>query len=166
MIDGLARWLRVEQRVDGDVLAAGLFQHRYRSEIPHFPHHVVGNCRTIDGTWRPAAYIHFTDRGDFLLGGGACVDDRVLRQLPQEAREALRAAGGLYRACLEWAIAHYSPSHQAIFGYCGDRLAERIDLAAGFRRTGHPHLLIRTLRPLSDEVTARMIAAANAEGPF
>lgn len=159
-------YVRVEIVSDGQRLAESMFQHRYRQSAPDFPHHVVVFCLTQSGHWLPTAYMHATDAGDFLLGGGACVDDRVLRSLSKEARRTIAAAGGLYLYALRWAMEYFSPRYRAIFGYCGDHLAERIDLSAGFIRTPHQHLLVYFTGPLPDSEKNRLIEAAHLVGPF
>jgi len=55
-----------------DISAAAetLFQRKYRRGVPDFPHHVVANYRRADAEAQLACYIHFTDCGDILLGGG------------------------------------------------------------------------------------------------
>ncbi|MGD9583714.1 MAG: hypothetical protein AB7V26_08665 [Lysobacterales bacterium] len=142
-----------------------LFEHRYRSAAPDFPHHVVASVAG-SGAGQPLCYVHFSDFGEVLLGGGACVDQRRLRRVAPELRNALRAAGGAYRATLDWAVRHFAPRYPAIFGYCGDPLAERIDLAAGFVKTDFPHLLVHWTRPLDAAEQSRLIGIAHAFGPF
>lgn len=162
---GIDDHLQVVELPDAAV-AADLFRHRYRAEPPDFPHHVVAFERTATGPGAPLCYVHFTAHGDILLGGGACVDNRRLRHLSVEARAAIRAAGGLYRHTLDWSVRHFAPCFGAIFGYCGDVLAERVDLAAGFERTSHRHLLVQFTRELDAATRARLIAEAHAVGPF
>jgi hypothetical protein len=151
---------------DGKVFADPIFLRRYRSVAPDFPHHVLAFYRADDGSETPVCYIHFTVMGDYLLGGGACVDDRVLRRMNAAARAAIREAGGLYQYTLSWAVRHFSSQCLAIFGYCGDALAERADLAVGFTRTSHPKLLVYFTRDLETTERDRLIAEANAVGPF
>jgi hypothetical protein len=151
---------------DGALRAAALFRRRYGVEPPSFPHHVLAFDRGPGGSDEPVCYIHFTEMDGLLLGGGACVDDRALRRMDAPTRAAIRAAGGLYRMTLDWAVRHFAPSWPAIFGYCGDPLAERIDLAAGFERTRHPHLLVHWTRPLPDADREHLVAQAHAIGPF
>lgn len=147
-------------------LADPIFMRRYRTQAPDFPYHVLAFHRAAGGIETPVCYIHFTAMGDILLGGGACVDDRVLRRLDPAARSAIREAGGLYRHALAWSIAHFSQRYLAIFGYCGDALAERTDLALGFKRTAHPHLLVYFTREIEISERERLIAKAHAVGPF
>lgn len=163
---GIGQWVRIEETDDGGRLAEPMFQHRYRESAPDFPHHVIAHCRTVDDTWVPACYLHATAIDRLILGGGACVDDRVLRRLPPAARESLHAAGGLYLHTLRWAIQHFAPRCDAFFAYCGDVLAERADLAVGFRKTEHPRLLAYFTRPLGDDEREALVARAHAASPF
>ncbi len=146
--------------------AEAVFRHRYGDSPPDFPHHVIARARTPDGPGDVLCYIHFSALGDALLGGGACVDNRALRRLDPETRAAIRAAGGLYRHALAWSVAHFAPRFAAIFGYCGDVLAERADLAVGFSKTGHDHLLVLFMRECDAATRERLIAQAHAVGPF
>ena len=160
------RHIVVREVDDGKPLADPIFARRYGTAAPDFPHHVLAFHRDAQGIETPVCYIHFTAMGDFLLGGGACVDDRVLRRMDAAARSAIREAGGLYRHALSWSLGHFSPRCSAIFGYCGDALAERIDLEVGFQRTAHAHLLVHFTRQVEAAERERMIAEAHALGPF
>lgn len=163
---GIEDWVRVAEHADGQALAEPIFQRRYRACAPDFPIHVLAHCRTAGGDWRPACYIHITEDDGLLLGGGVCVDDRVLRRLPFAARRQLHAVGGLYLHTLRWAMKQYGPRCDAMFGYCGDVLAERLDLAAGFRKTPHPHLLVYYPAPLPEARAQALVARAHAASPF
>jgi len=147
---------------DGAVLARDLFQLRYGVDPPDLPHHVIA----FDRDAQPVCYVHFTEVGELLLGGGACVDNRAMRRMDAATRASIRDAGGLYRMTLDWAVRHFAPRFAAIFGYCGDALAERIDLAAGFERTAHKHLLVHWTRAVAQVEHDRLVAQAHAIGPF
>lgn len=142
-----------------------LFRMRYGTSVPDFPHHVVAWLDAGQGR-QPLCYIHFSAQGEALLGGGACVDQRLLRKLPMQLRRDIRAAGGVYHATLAWAIRHFASRYSAVFGFCGDVLAERVDRAVGFVDTGHEHLLVYWLAALDARERKRLIAAAHAVGPF
>ncbi|HEY6940547.1 hypothetical protein [Dokdonella sp.] len=158
--------LDIREAADGAERARDLFRRHFGDEPPSFPHHVIAFVRDASGIETPASYVHFTPVGELLLGGGACVDRRVMRTMAADLRARIRAQGGLYRMTLDWAVRHFAPTHKAIFGYCGDALAERVDLAAGFRPTGHAHLLVHWTRALADAECARLVAQAHAIGPF
>jgi hypothetical protein len=166
VLSAIDRHIVVRVVEDGKAFADPIFLRRYRSVAPDFPHHVIAFHRGEDGSETPVCYIHFTEMGDCLLGGGACVDDRVLRRMNTAARDAIREAGGLYQHALAWSVRHFSDQCLAIFGYCGDALAERADLAVGFARTMHPKLLVYFTRELKAAERDRLIAEANAVGPF
>jgi hypothetical protein len=163
---GIEDFISVRLVDAGKALADPIFQRRYRAEAPDFPIHVLAFHRAEDGSETPVCYIHFTEQGDLLLGGGACVDDRVLRRMPATARAAIRAAGGLYQHALAWSVRNLGPQTKAIFGFCGDALAERADLAVGFTHTMHPKLLVYFTQDLEQHERDRLIAEAHAVGPF
>lgn len=156
----------IEEVEDGQALADAMFRKKYRSPAPDFPHHIIAFATTQGGERMPLAYLHCTDHGEIMLGGGVCVDSRLLRQLPGDTRAAIRSAGGLYRMSLEWSIRYFETRTKAIFGYCGNALAERIDLAAGFRKTGFPHLLVYFTRDLSEQEKQSLVRLAHSLGPF
>jgi hypothetical protein len=161
----LAPHIIVEEVADGGQVANALFRLRYKTDAPDFPHHVIAFWN--DGTRRvPLCYIHFTAQGEALLGGGACVDSRELRRVPEHVRTAIREAGGLYHYSLAWSVRHFAPHFPAIFGYCGDALAERTDLAVGFSKTQYPRLLVYFTRALDAAKQGALIEQANAVGPF
>lgn len=151
---------------DGRAVAGALFRRRYREDAPDFPHHIVGFWRSPDGDRMPLCYIHFSPAGEILLGGGACTDDRLLRRLPAGQRAALRAAGGVYHRTLARSVELFAGRYRAIFGYCGDALAERVDRAVGFRSTPYRHLLVYFTQPVEPAHGQRLIDQAHAVGPF
>jgi hypothetical protein len=164
-VEGLAPRIIIEEVADGARVANAIFRLRYKSDAPDFPYHVMAFWQ--DGAQRvPLCYIHFTAQGELLLGGGACVDNRALRRLPADLRAAIRRAGGLYKYSLAWSVQHFSPHFCAIFGYCGDALAERTDLAVGFKKTQHPRLLVYFTRALDAAARQALIEQAHAVGPF
>jgi hypothetical protein len=159
-------FIALSESEDIPAAAAPLFQRKYGRGIPDFPHHVVATYQRPDAPPQLACYIHFTDCGDILLGGGACVDGRVLRRMSHSEREMTHFAGGIYQHALRWAVQRFAPRFAAIFGYCGDALAERIDRAVGFAPTIHPHLLVYFARDVDARRQRQMIEKANSFAPF
>lgn len=165
MID-IDDFIIVNEAERGPAFAAAVFQRKYKLPVPEFPHHVIACFHEADDRFSVACYIHFTDCGDILLGGGACTDDRVLRRMSTEQRDCIRASGGLYLHTLKWALRHFGERFSAVFGYCGDALAERVDRAAGFESTQHDHLLVYWTREVDPRLRAQMVAKANSFVPF
>ena len=145
--------------------AQALFRRKYGRDIPDFPHHVVAYLRDGDAL-TPLCYVHFTDCGDILLGGGACSDDRVMRRMSAAQRAIVRDAGGVYQHVLGWSVRHFAPRFAAIFGYCGDALAERVDRAVGFQSTPYDHLLVYFTRDVEPHRRRQMIEKAHSFGAF
>lgn len=145
--------------------ADALFRRKYGRPVPDFAYHVVAAFRA-DGESLPACYIHFTDCGDILLGGGACIDERVVRRMSAAQRDLIRSAGGVYQHALHWSVAHFAPRFYAIFGYCGDRLAERVDRAVGFESTLYEKLLVYWTRDADARRRRQMVEKAQAFVPF
>lgn len=152
--------------IDSALPAADLFRRKFEHPPPQHPHHVAAFHCAADGSLTLGCYVHFWSFGDILLGGGACVDDRVLRRLTPDQRAGLREHGGLYRLVLDHAVQRFAPHHAAIFGYCGDRRAREVDLAAGFSATAHDKLLVYWTRELHPVHQQALIAKAHALGPF
>ncbi|HET6632453.1 MAG TPA: hypothetical protein VFG73_07080 [Rhodanobacteraceae bacterium] len=147
--------------------AAPLFRRKFGHPPPDYPHHIACLMRCPDGDERVACYVHFLPHGELLLGGGACVDNRLLRMLDAVQRRRLREGGGLYRLTLEFALRHFAGRYDAIFGYCGDRTAEAADRAVGFVSTPHENLLVYwTRQDVGEARRAALIARAHAAGAF
>jgi hypothetical protein len=159
-------WLEIREAGDGKRLAESMFQRCFKETPPDFPVHVLAFWRPPNAAPVPLCYIHCTDAGDYLLGGGVCVDRAALRRVPVHQRAALREMGGLYALTLRWSLEHFRSRCRAIFAYIGDPLSERITLSAGFERTIHKHLLVCWTRSLTSTERADLIAKAHSHGPF
>jgi hypothetical protein len=156
----------LEEVEHGPAFAGRMFERKYRLPLPEFPHHIVGFYRTADATLVPVCYLHCTDCGDLMLGGGVCADERVMRRMQPDQRAAIRASGGLYLHALKWSMRHFESRCDAIFAFCGDALAERVDRAAGFESTEHGRLLVYYTRPLEANRRRQLVAKAHSFGPF
>lgn len=155
----------IDEVDDGPGVIGELFQRRYREPAPDFPIHVVGFWH--DGNARqPLAYIHLTRHDTALLVGGVCVDNRLMRRLPADLRQAFASVGGVYLYTLSSVFRDYGDRCDAFFGFCGDPLAERINQAAGARHTVHPHLMVYYPKPLPAAAAAPLIESVHALGPF
>ena len=164
--ENLRDFLAITLLDEGEPFFGDLFDRKFGHPVPDHPIHIGVFYKAAADQFLPVCYIHFIEQGDLLLGGGACVDDRVLRRMPVEARAAIRAAGGLYQHALAWSVRNLGPQTKAIFGFCGDVLAERADLAVGFKHTLHPKLLVYFTQDLEQHERDRLIAEAHAVGPF
>lgn len=159
-------FLILEEVRNAERYAGALFQRKFNAPIPDYPHHFIALYRHASGALHVASYGHVIGFGDIGLGGGSCTDERVLRLMSQEHRDAIRAAGGLHCTLIKFIFASLAPKLAAIFAYCGDARAELVDLRAGFEKTDTPYLLRKPLQPLHPLHLHALTAKAAAMGPF
>jgi hypothetical protein len=160
----LAGWFGVIEVDDVETHAGDLFRRAFRAEPPKTPRHYVARAE-IDGKQRTIGYVHYERLDDVYLCGGMCMDERTFRRLPAERRSALKEAGGVTEQMLRYTFAELAAA-RAIFGYVGDRRAERVDLRAGFEHTGLPHLIVHWPRPLRSQEREALVERIAGLGPF
>ncbi|MGE5089061.1 MAG: hypothetical protein ACM3QY_08025 [Candidatus Levyibacteriota bacterium] len=162
--DPLAGWFSICEIGDPEALAGDLFRRCFRHDPPRVPRNYVARV-VQDGEQHTIGYVHMHPLDDMFLCGGMCMDDRVFRRLPAARRAALKAAGGVAEQMLRHGFAELSHA-QAIFGYVGDRRAERVDLRAGFVHTGVRYLIVHWPRPLPEAEKAARVQRVADIGPF
>jgi hypothetical protein len=150
----------------GATFAKSVFRRRYNLVPPEFPHHVVAFYRRDDEAFDVACYIHFTDCGEMILCGGACTDNRVLRRMSEQQRDALREVGGVFQLALGWSTRRFGERFAAVFGYSGDTLTRRVTDALGWEQTQHQHLLVHWMQQVDPQRREVMIAKAHSFGAF
>jgi len=162
----LRRWISITEVDDGAFFVDDLFRRKFGDAPPAMGqgHHVVAFVRSGEGSFAPIAYTLFTRIGEICLVGGMSTDGRAFAHLDEAARRAVAEAGGLAYFLLHYGFARFGAA--AYFGHVGDARAREVDLRAGFRDTGHEHLMVYTPRPLADAHRAALIAQAHAIGPF
>lgn len=159
-------FLIFEEVRDAAPYAGGLFQRKFHSPIPTYPHHFIALYRAADGSLHVASYGHVFVHEGMGMGGGSCTDERVLRLMRSEERAVLKAAGGMHCLLIRFIFRVFATRSPVLFAYCGDKRAEIVDLRAGFERTEYPYLFRRVLSPLAPESVAAYTARAAAFGPF
>lgn len=162
----LPSFLTCSEVDDGPFFVSDLFQRKFGGAPPAVPHHLVAFVRLPSQRLAPACYAHFMPFGDIMLVGGVCTDGDVLRELPEAERQAIAQCGGLYLHLLSFGFRRFAARCEAYFGYCGDARAEEVNLAAGFVRTEHAHLLVNFHRDTHEVMRRALIAKAAAIGPF
>jgi hypothetical protein len=160
----LAGWFRVVEVDDVEAHAGELFRRSFHLEPPKTPRHYVARVDTDSGL-QTIGYVHYEQVDDVYLCGGMCMDERVFRRLPATRRSALKEAGGVAEQMLRHTFADLAAA-KAIFGYVGDRRAERVDLRAGFEHTGLPYLIVHWPRPLARRERVALVERIARIGPF
>ena len=156
----------VSEVEDGRFFAGHLFRRKFGVDPPAVPHHLCAFWRSAPGQLRLLSYIHYMPFGDTMLVGGACTDGDAVRAMPAGLRDQVMAGGGVFAHLLRHGFARFAGECEAFFGYCGDARAEEVDLANGFSKTEHPHLLVNFHKPLHEVMQRALIAKAFAIGPF
>jgi hypothetical protein len=151
---------------DGEFFAGDIFRRKFASPPPPVGHHVVAMIKDDNNSMSVAGYAHFRPFEEVMLVGGVCTDGRVMRQIPEEKSCLIAAAGGIYFNILRHAFARFANECDAYFGYCGDARAERVNLDAGFRKTGQQHLLVNFHKHLDDVAREALIDKISGIGPF
>ena len=85
--------------------------------------------------------------------------DEIVANAKKEGK--LRVLGSLDAASLKVLTAAFRKKYPFI-----DARAEEVDLANGFSKTQHPHLLVNFHKPLHEVMQRALIAKAFAIGPF
>jgi hypothetical protein len=150
--------------------AGELFHRSFRATIPDFPLHYIAQYRgtnaDANGATAPTVgYVHFTKTDDMYLCGGMCIDAPYYRHMQSTARSRIGHAGGIAEIMLRACFQDLT-DRDAIFGYCGDTKAMRVDLRAGFVPTQYQYLIVHWKRQLSLERQQELIEIANAVGAF
>lgn len=151
---------------DAEILVGELFDRKFRTPLPRFPHHFVGFARSENNLLHPVCYSHATDCGDILIGGGACSDNRVLRRLSSAQRARLREYGGVYRCSLIFVLEYFRTNYPVIYVCCGDVLSERVLRSAGFEPAGPEQLFANWMQPVEEKRRRQMTAKAETFMPF
>ncbi len=134
---------------DGRWFASDLFHSTFGQTPPDEPAHYAAFQREHPSLFRVIGYFHVRFRPEYALVGGLCV------------APAFRGTG--VGQALELAPERDAGNVKAFFAYAGNPArAERI----GYRATGHDHLLVKWLQPVTAAEAERLIAEVAALGPF
>lgn len=162
----LESFFRVVEVSDGRFFAGPIFERKLGGELPDYGRHLVAFHRVEAFRFTPLGYLNILPHETVALIGGGSTDGRGFAGMPEAQAAAIRASGGVLFHLLRYAFTAMAPDFEAFFGYCGDRRAEEVDLAAGFRHTEYPRLLAHFHRPLDAERRRDLTAAVHALGPF
>lgn len=157
---------RVVEVSDGRFFAGDIFKRKLGGTLPDYGRHLVAFHRHGAFHFTPLGYLNILPHATVALVGGGSVDGRAFAEVPTEARERIRSAGGVLFCLLTHAFTEMAEDFEAFFGYCGDARAEEVDLQAGFRHTRHPRLLANFHRPLDQSRRDQLLDEVFALGPF
>ena len=150
---------------NAEPLAGDLFKRSFKHKIPNFPRHFVLLVNNDKDQVLTLGYVHFIQHQNMYMGGGMCVDNQALRQLPKSLRLELNDQGGVAFYMLSEAVKKLKDC-DAVFGYVGHKAAYKIDLAVGFEQTQHQHLIVYWNNKLDQKQQQNAIQTAHEFGPF
>lgn len=140
-------------RVDNAAYFIGdLFRQAFGDPPPTTPIHYVAFYQTGPSAFEAVGYYHAEHRGEYALAGGLCVDPRYRNR---------RIGEKLTRSVFEDAR-----ETKAFFTYSGNPVSRAIAHRAGYEDAKPQHMLVRWLKPLSEEAREKMITEIIALGPF
>lgn len=143
-----------------------LFRRSFGDPPPTIPIHYVAFYKVAPSTFEAIGYYHVTPCGEYALVGGLCVNTGFYRKLwPKRqvgSRQRNRGVGEkLVRAACEDVR-----GEKAFFAYVGNPVSEAIIRRVGFVKTRHRYLMMKWLKPLSEDEKERIITEVVAIGPF
>ena len=162
----LAEFWQTTEVSGGGFFINDLFQRKYALDAPGFGHHWVSFYHADSGEFWPVNYIHAREYGPMILIGGVMTDGMAVKKMSEEHREALIEAGGFYYVALRTVFAIMAEQCEAFMGYIGDARSHQVSTAAGFRDTGHPHLVAKFHPAVSSKRQAELLEAAHKLGAF
>ncbi|WP_418647465.1 hypothetical protein ACNQFN_21045 [Thauera butanivorans] len=158
---------RVVEVADADFLVGDLFRRRFGTDsFPSTPKHFVAFYRDDAGGLLPLGYVHFEIWEAQAMGGGLVIDERLYRRVPASDRDVIRARGGVAELLLGASIALLPRDLIGIWGYVGNKQAEKVDLRVGFRHTGVPHVMVIWRNEPDDAGKAHWLQRVVEYGPF
>jgi len=157
--------LLVEEVSNAEFYIGDLFRRRFGGDPPGYPRHFVAFYRASRETYQAVGYVNYLRHEDCVLCGGLVIDDRLYRKMAPEHRKLIKEAGGIAEIVLRSSFARLR-DFPAIWGYVGNKLAEAVDLRAGFIHTYHQHVMVVWNHELSNEEKNARIERIVALGPF
>lgn len=126
-----------------EVLVGDLFRRRFNTDsFPEQPCHFVALAKLADGSLLTLGYVHFTLMGEGAMCGGLVMDERHYRKLPPPIRHTIKRAGGVAEILLRESFKLLPDDLIAIWGYVGNKQAEKVDLRVGFEHTDAAHIMV------------------------
>lgn len=152
---------------EADFLVGSLFRRRFGCDsFPQTPKHFVAFFKQADGSLLTLGYVHFEMWQQQALCGGLVIDERAWRLLPAPERMLLRQQGGVAEMLLRASFDQLPDDLIAIWGYVGDKQAEKVDLRVGFRHTPVEHVMVIWRSDSSDAEKALWLQKVADLGPF
>ena len=141
--------IKIEKFDDASFFVEDLFQRSFGQRPPTFPINYVAFLRSDLSSFKAVGYIHMTERGEYALVGGLCVDvDHRHRKLGETLLRYVEGDVGEKKALF---VQTNNPA-----------IASRV----GYEPTKIQYLMVKWTRSLSGEEREKMINEVAKLGPF
>ena len=155
----------VKEISDAKKIAGELFFNAFRCNIPDEPYHFVLLFNTQNGI-ETGGYVHFQRYKEReYLCGGLVVNANLFRRLLPEQRTVIKSMGGFAEILLKESFSKIK-KWDVIWGYVGDKLAEKVDLRVGFRHTQREYIMAVWGKEFSELEKYDLIEQVYKVGPF
>jgi len=144
-------------------LLGDIFERNFGEPPPDYPAHYVLFIRQA-GMISVLGYMHGIDTLRYSLGGGMCMDTRVLRRMNRDARLALARIGGGAQFLLHGYV-ELLQDKEALFSNTTHATSVKIQLNEGFRLTRHDQIFVRWNKGVPSDADA-LINEVHALGSF
>ncbi|MGH7962712.1 MAG: GNAT family N-acetyltransferase [Candidatus Binatia bacterium] len=129
-----------------------LFRRTFAQPSPTTPVHYVAFCKPTPSTFKAVGYYHVDHRDEYALVGGLCVDTQYRnRGLGEEFSRIVFAEAA---------------DKKAFFAYIGNPISQAIARRVGYIETRQQYLMVKWVKPLSEDEKERIITEVIAIGPF
>jgi hypothetical protein len=151
--------------IDGKKYARELFFNAFKCEIPNFPLHFILQVE-INRKYETVGYVHFTEHDhNSYLCGGLVINARIFRRLEKEQRSFIKTKCGFAEILLRESFAQLG-TYDVIWGYVGNKLAEKVDLRVGFVKTHRQYIIAVWHISYSDKEKFQLGENIYRIGPF
>ena len=160
-------FLQVTEVDQAELFISKLFQRKFHCQPPDFKRHFVAFYKPDPESSQviPVGYVHQTPYLDCHLCGGLVIDDRIYRRIPARQRRIIRESGGIAELLLRYSFSKLGNT-KAIWGYVGDKRAEKVDLRVGFIHTEVDYIMVYWKQDLSQQEKQALLEKIIAVGPF
>lgn len=155
----------VREVTDAEQKAGDLFFNAFRCKIPTDPHHFVLEVKTHEGI-ETCGYVHYQKyKYRQFLCGGLVINAKIFKKLSPELRMLVKSNGGFAEILLKSSFNKLKP-WDIIWGYVGDKLAEKVDLRVGFKHTHRKYIMAVWGKNYSEVDKYALVEEIHKIGPF
>lgn len=150
---------------DAEAYLGELFERKFNAKIPIDPKHFILQVEILC-SWHSVGYVHYTEyANESYLCGGLVIDAEYYKKLDKVQRTQFMELGGFAEVILNESLLML-PNYKVIWGYVGDKLAEKVDLRVGFEHTHRKFIMAIWNFNFSNNERYNLVEEIYRLGPF